>query len=83
MLTTRFAAITSIDMEVGNTPVDPAYAKVTKHRKWAIPWMEVCFSAFVVVLFAVWLVVVLLSVPCCCCVVLRCCWCILSVGVVA
>jgi hypothetical protein len=36
-------AITSIDMNVGNTPVDPAYANIT-HRttanKWAIPWAE-------------------------------------------
>jgi hypothetical protein len=36
-------AITSIDMDVGNTPVDPAYKNVT-HRtpanKWAIPWAE-------------------------------------------
>jgi len=36
-------AITSIDMDVGNTPVDPAYANIT-HRtaanKWAIPWAE-------------------------------------------
>lgn len=33
--------ISSIDMDVGNTPVDPAYANIT-HRppanKWAIPW---------------------------------------------
>ena len=33
----------SIDMDVGNTPVDPAYANIT-HRppsnKWAIPWAE-------------------------------------------
>lgn len=28
VLTTKYAAITSIDMQVGNTPVDPAYAKV-------------------------------------------------------
>ena len=36
-------AITSIDMKVGNTPVDPAYENIT-HRtaanKWAIPWAE-------------------------------------------
>ncbi len=35
--------ISSIDMDVGNTPVDPAYANIT-HRpaanKWAIPWGE-------------------------------------------
>ena len=34
-------AMSSIDMNVGNTPVDPAYANIT-HRstanKWAIPW---------------------------------------------
>ena len=36
--------ISSIDMDVGNTDVDPAYANIT-HRdsaqKWAIPWAEV------------------------------------------
>lgn len=35
--------ISSIDMDVGNTDVDPAYANIT-HRttanKWAIPWAE-------------------------------------------
>jgi hypothetical protein len=35
--------ISSIDMDVGNTPIDPAYANIT-HRveanKWAIPWAE-------------------------------------------
>ena len=40
VLSSRYAAISSIDMSVGNTPVDPAYAKVTRHPKWAIPWME-------------------------------------------
>lgn len=33
-------AISSIDQDVGNTPVDPAYANVTQHKKWAIPWLE-------------------------------------------
>ena len=27
-------------MAVGNTAVDPAYVNITKHDKWAIPWME-------------------------------------------
>lgn len=27
-------------MQVGNSPVDPAYKAVTQHRKWVIPWME-------------------------------------------
>lgn len=27
-------------MDVGNTPVDPAYGQVTHHKKWVIPWME-------------------------------------------
>jgi hypothetical protein len=27
-------------MDVGNTPVDPSYAKVVNHKKWDIPWME-------------------------------------------
>ena len=35
--------VSSIDMDVGNTPVDPAYANIT-HRpianKWSIPWAE-------------------------------------------
>jgi hypothetical protein len=32
--------ISSIDMDVGNTPVDPAYALIKNHKKWVIPWME-------------------------------------------
>jgi hypothetical protein len=32
--------ISSIDMQVGNTPVDKAYANITHHRKWSIPWAE-------------------------------------------
>ena len=29
------------DPQVGNTPVDPAYANLTHHpNKWAIPWAE-------------------------------------------
>jgi len=33
--------MSSIDMEVGNTPVDPAYKNITNHPdKWVIPWME-------------------------------------------
>lgn len=39
VLSTRYAAISSIDMDVGNDPVDPAYAQVTRHAKWAIPWV--------------------------------------------
>eukprot|EP00118_Oscarella_pearsei_P019329 m.204509 g.204509 ORF g.204509 m.204509 type:complete len:965 (+) comp39649_c0_seq9:56-2950(+) len=39
-LSSNYSAITSIDMQVGNTPVDPAYSNITKHDKWAIPWME-------------------------------------------
>lgn len=33
-------AISSIDMQVGNTPVDVAYANITRHKKWVIPWLE-------------------------------------------
>ena len=33
-------SISSIDQQVGNTPVDPAYANITRHKKWAIPWLE-------------------------------------------
>eukprot|EP01065_Artemidia_motanka_P023929 TRINITY_DN28586_c0_g1_i1.p1 TRINITY_DN28586_c0_g1~~TRINITY_DN28586_c0_g1_i1.p1 ORF type:complete len:929 (+),score=311.43 TRINITY_DN28586_c0_g1_i1:88-2874(+) len=33
-------AITSIDLNTGHDPVDPAYVNVTRHPKWAIPWME-------------------------------------------
>lgn len=32
--------ISSIDMQVGNTPVDPAYANITHHAKTVIPWAE-------------------------------------------
>ena len=32
--------LSSIDMNVGWDPVDPAYANVTHHQKWVIPWME-------------------------------------------
>lgn len=32
--------VSSIDMNVGNTPVDPAYANITHHDKWVIPWAE-------------------------------------------
>ncbi|XP_062522474.1 uncharacterized protein LOC134197211 isoform X2 [Corticium candelabrum] len=40
VLPSQYSAITSIDMAVGNTAVDPAYVNITKHDKWAIPWME-------------------------------------------
>ena len=33
-------AMSSLDQQVGWSPVDPAYAKVTIHKKWAIPWLE-------------------------------------------
>jgi len=33
-------AVSCINREVGNTPVDPAFAKVAGRSKWAIPWME-------------------------------------------
>ena len=33
-------AITSIDLNTGHAPVDPSYLNVTRHPKWAIPWME-------------------------------------------
>lgn len=32
--------ITSINEAVGNTPTEAEYKNVTKHKKWAIPWME-------------------------------------------
>lgn len=35
-----YSAISSLDMDVGNTPVDPAYENITRHNKWVIPWME-------------------------------------------
>lgn len=34
MLTERFCT------RVGNSPVDPAYAKIRLHEKWVIPWIE-------------------------------------------
>lgn len=40
VLPSGYAAISSIDMDVGNTPVDPSYKNITKHAKWVIPWME-------------------------------------------
>eukprot|EP00117_Sycon_ciliatum_P037015 scpid25772/ scgid27766/ len=40
VLPSGYDAITSIDMAVGNTPVDKAYMNITHHKKWAIPWME-------------------------------------------
>jgi hypothetical protein len=30
----------SIDMNVGRTPVDPAYASIVHHKKLVVPWME-------------------------------------------
>ena len=35
----KYEAITSIDLQTGHSPVDPAYAHITKHKKWDIPWM--------------------------------------------
>jgi hypothetical protein len=32
--------VSCINREVGKTPVDPAFAKVTGRGKWAIPWLE-------------------------------------------
>ena len=32
--------LSSINEAVGNTPTEAAYANVTKHDKWAIPWLE-------------------------------------------
>jgi hypothetical protein len=40
VLPDEYSVISSIDMDVGNTPVDPAYINITRHDKWAIPWME-------------------------------------------
>ena len=40
MWPTTWDAITSIDLNTGHDPVDPAYKNVTRHAKWAIPWME-------------------------------------------
>jgi len=39
-LPTSWDAITSIDLNTGHSPVDPAYQQITRHPKWAIPWME-------------------------------------------
>ena len=39
-LPTTWDAITSIDLNTGHSPVDPSYKNVTRHKKWAIPWME-------------------------------------------
>ena len=39
-LPSAWDAITSIDLNTGHSPVDPSYLNVTKHKKWAIPWME-------------------------------------------
>ena len=33
-------SMSSIDMEVGNTPVDGNYSLITRHEKWDIPWLE-------------------------------------------
>ena len=40
VLPTTWDAITSIDLNTGHDPVDPAYVNVTRHAKWVIPWME-------------------------------------------
>ncbi len=32
--------MSSINMAVGWDEVDPAYKRITHHKKWAIPWME-------------------------------------------
>jgi hypothetical protein len=39
-LPTTWDAITSIDLNTGHSAVDPSYLNVTRHKKWAIPWME-------------------------------------------
>ena len=39
-LPSTWDALTSIDLNTGHSPVDPSYRNVTKHKKWAIPWME-------------------------------------------
>ena len=36
----KYSVISSIDMDVGDTPVDPSYVNITRHGKWAEPWME-------------------------------------------
>ena len=33
-------AVSSINPELGNNPVEPAYARIQGREKWAIPWME-------------------------------------------
>jgi hypothetical protein len=33
-------AVSCINRQVGNTPVDPGFAEVSGRRKWAIPWLE-------------------------------------------
>jgi len=33
-------AISSLNRQVGMDPVDPAYAEISGHPKWAIPWLE-------------------------------------------
>lgn len=33
-------AVSSINRNLGHDPVEPAYAEVKDHSKWAIPWME-------------------------------------------
>eukprot|EP00656_Telonema_subtile_P000400 TRINITY_DN10184_c0_g1_i4.p1 TRINITY_DN10184_c0_g1~~TRINITY_DN10184_c0_g1_i4.p1 ORF type:complete len:491 (+),score=118.53 TRINITY_DN10184_c0_g1_i4:185-1657(+) len=40
VLPSSWDAITSIDLNTGHSPVDPSYQNVTRHAKWAIPWME-------------------------------------------
>lgn len=40
VLSKRYAAMSSLDMSVGDTDVDPSYAQVVNHDKWVIPWME-------------------------------------------
>ncbi len=32
--------VSCINREVGNSPVDPAFARVSRRPKWAIPWLE-------------------------------------------
>ncbi len=33
-------AVSSINRNLGHDPVEPAYAEIKNHSKWAIPWME-------------------------------------------
>lgn len=35
-LPSTWDAITSIDLNTGHSPVDPAYINVTRHKKWAV-----------------------------------------------